>query len=345
MTEVDNHMTGVDTQEKKYKWTVLSFDIGIKNLAYCILGWIPEEARYEIIKWDDLNLIPDLEDDYCEGILKKSKKNTSGTARCGKKASYLSTTNNKTYCSMHAKPKELFKLIKKRKVSQIKNHELNTLMVKKLDEHPELLNCDEVMLEHQPEFNPRMKNLSFMIYSYFIIRSVDKPDSLFKKISHKQINAVKKLSLYDGPEEKCTLKRPYDRNKYYSKVYCRYMINKDYQITGDENVKKWLEFYDSFKKQDDLADCYLQGAWYLTKQFKPDRIVKKKKPTAVKKKINKIEEIPSVKEEIKVKTKKTIFPAKKTLEENKTNTEEIIGDQDVLDFVRSFKKKQEAGEV
>ena len=59
--------------------------------------------------------------------------------------------------------------------SQISNHELNTLMVKKLDERLELLNCDEVMLEHQPSKNPRMKNLSFMLYSYFIIREfVDK---------------------------------------------------------------------------------------------------------------------------------------------------------------------------
>lgn len=294
--------------EEEYKWIVISFDIGIKNLAYCMLGWIDSEERYEIINWDVINLIPDLENDYCVGRLKKSDQ------ICGKKATYLSKTNNKTYCSLHARPKELFQIITKRKVAQIGNHELNTLMVTKLDEFPKLLNCDEVMLEHQPSKNPRMKNLSFMLYSYFIIRGfVDKPNSRCKKISHKQINAVKKLSLYDGPEVKCNLKNSYDRNKFFSKEYCRYMISKSAK-------KKWLDFYDSCKKKDDLADCYLQGAWYLTQRFKPSGIVKKRQSTTVKKK-----KIPEKKETESVE-----------IIEQVENEE---GDS-ILNLIRSFKKNQ-----
>lgn len=236
-------------------WVILSFDIGIKNLAYCMLGWDPEKNRYEIIDWKLVNIVPDLDKQFCVGVTVKKKK------ICGRVARFTSKVQNQTYCSIHAKPKEEMTPIKKRKVAKISNQEINTLLVKKLDEIPSLLNCDEVILEHQPAKNPRMKNLSFMLYSYFIIRGfVDKPDTRCKEIRFRQINSDKKLSLYTGPNISCHLKDKYSRNKFYSKKYCEYMIQADHD-------QKWLDFYNSCKKKDDLADSYLQGAWYLTQRF------------------------------------------------------------------------------
>jgi hypothetical protein len=232
-----------------YEYIIVSFDIGIKNLAYCMIGWTGE--NYTVIDWKVSNIMPDLVIKTCDGILKNSNL-------CGKKAQLSS--NGKNYCKTHAKNIPDTTAITFRKIPKINNHELNTSLVKVLDTFPHLLNCDEIILEHQPSRGSRMKNVSFMLYSYFVVRLVDKPESRCKHISHRQINSVKKLSIYDGPEITCNLKNQYSRNKYYSKEYCRHMIK-----TQDE---KWINYFNDCKKNDDLADCFLQGVWYLFKKFK-----------------------------------------------------------------------------
>ena len=243
----------------KEQWTILSFDIGVKNLAYCMMNYEKGTLKRNILYWNVINLFPESETHACVGI------KTNGDI-CGKTASFqyklpksliedIHSIPIKTYCKTHLPNKEQAMPIKLREISKISNQELNLALVKELTKMPFLLDCDEIVLEHQPSKSPRMKNLSFMIYSYFIIRGfVDFPSSKLKLIQFRQINTEKKLSLYDGPPILCTLKQKYDQNKYYSKAYCEYLIRDD---------KNWLDFYNGHKKKDDLADCFLQGAYYL----------------------------------------------------------------------------------
>lgn len=231
-------------------WIILSFDIGIKHLAYCriALNKADPNKKFTVLNWDIINMA-DQDDFSCQGIQKRNKK------VCGKHAMYR--YNNQTYCKIHVPDEQNAEIIKKSMVDKLSNQELNLRMVKELDKLPFLFDCDEVLLEHQPDKNPRMKNISFMLYSYFVIRGlVDKPDSRLKNIQIRQINSDKKLSLYDGPQVACNLKDKYSQNKFYSMTYCEYLIRND---------SKWLPFYKGFKKKDDLADCFLQGAWFLTK--------------------------------------------------------------------------------
>lgn len=249
----------------KEQWTILSFDIGVKNLAYCMMNYEKGSLKRNILYWDVVNLIPESKPHVCEGRLKS-------TEVCGKRANFeykLPTESEyKSYCKTHLPEKDKGIPIKLKKISKVSNQELNLALVKELNKMPFLLDCDEIVLEHQPSKNPRMKNLSFMIYSYFTIRGfVDFPKCKLKVIQFRQINSDKKLSLYDGPPITCILKRPYDQNKFYSKHYCEY-LNKD--------DKKWSDFYNSHKKQDDLADCFLQGAYYL------NFYLRNKKPTHMK---------------------------------------------------------------
>ena len=131
--------------------------------------------------------------------------------------------------------------------------EINEELVCQLDKYPQLLACHTVVLEHQPSKNPKMKNLSNMLYSYFVIRGiVDAQPKVMRKILF--ISPRNKLSIYDGPDIKCNLKGQYARNKFYGKHYCEWLIRMDHPR---------LDYFQSHRKKDDLADCFLQGAWYL----------------------------------------------------------------------------------
>ena len=80
------------------------------------------------------------------------------------------------------------------------------------------------------------------------------------------ISAKRKLSVYDGPHVPCTVKDPHGRNKFLGISYCRYMLHNDLTDEFLEPFvpyKDWIGFFESVKKKDDIADAFLQGAWYL----------------------------------------------------------------------------------
>nr|QBK88360.1 MAG: uncharacterized protein LCMiAC01_00240 [Mimivirus LCMiAC01] len=74
---------------------ICSWDVGIKNLAYCIIH--KTGNKYEIKRWDIINLVKD-DDKRCGGLTKKKTV-------CGKRAKYSGVMNNvvKYYCKTHCK--------------------------------------------------------------------------------------------------------------------------------------------------------------------------------------------------------------------------------------------------
>lgn len=77
------------------KLKILSWDVGIKNLAYCLLEKDVQTKTFKVLKWDKINII-DSDLVLCCG-LKKDKD------VCGKKASFLGIFNGitKYYCGAH----------------------------------------------------------------------------------------------------------------------------------------------------------------------------------------------------------------------------------------------------
>ena len=100
---------------------VISFDIGIKNMAYCILSI--DEQGLSIYDWAVLNLSSSLSDDLpiktCNCLLKSGKK------QCGKKATYYK--NDQLYCNKHAKEQTQWILsvnvsYKKMKIAELREY-------------------------------------------------------------------------------------------------------------------------------------------------------------------------------------------------------------------------------
>lgn len=214
----------------------LSFDVGIKNLAYCVL------CKDKKIKgWGIINLN---ENPCCDVKLNK---------KCEKQCTYevKGDSNVKYCCTAHSK-----RFPKKKKLNT--NHDLfniSQLAVSKLREL-DLKNIGTVLIENQPALkNPVMKSIQMIIYTFFVMDGVMSDSTKIEKIH--MVNARNKLKVYKGPKIECNKKGKYAQNKYLSVEYTKEMI-KD-----DEECFQGL-FKDS-KKKDDLADAYLQGIYWIEK--------------------------------------------------------------------------------
>lgn len=214
----------------------LSFDVGIKNLAYCELT-----PGKKIIQWGIINLN---ENPMCDVTLRK---------KCEKQATYLIKDDcNENYCcTSHSKK---FKKMKKLNT----NHDLSKIsqrcvsMLRDLD----LSKIKYVLIENQPALkNPSMKSIQMIIYTFFIIEGAMNDSSSIESVH--MVNARNKLKVYKGPKIECNKKGKYAQNKYLSVEYTKIMIEKE-----EEEFKNQ---YDLSKKKDDLADAYLQGIYWIEK--------------------------------------------------------------------------------
>jgi hypothetical protein len=99
--------------------TIISFDIGIKNLAYCVFS-LP---TFSVLAWDVVNLVPAVESTapLCTCLKAMTK------AICGKKATY--THGDANYCLVHSKNSGKLLPSKETSPPYIKKLKLDELLV------------------------------------------------------------------------------------------------------------------------------------------------------------------------------------------------------------------------
>ena len=293
---------------------IVSIDVGIKNLAYCIM-----DNSFNIIQWDVINLCG--KEIHCNCQLMEKSKNVKNNKKekkditiniqekvekpCTKKAIYSKDTHY--YCKTHAKkqtdyiiPTSQFniKKIKKMKLVELielashykieypigskketilsaimdsmqfkfldsidkqqSANEMNLIDIgiairKELDKIPLMMEVDKIIIENQisPIAN-RMKTIQGMIAQYFIMN--DKTTIAF-------ISSANKLKAYTKPLVEGEEKSTYSERKKASVEITLNLLNNN-----TNNNLGFKDFFTEHKKKDDLADCFLQGLWYLTKQ-------------------------------------------------------------------------------
>jgi hypothetical protein len=276
---------------------ILSFDVGIKNLAYCLFSInCCNDNLLKILKWDVVNL--------CDTIV--SKKYTCSL--CKKNAHYYLNTsadeekeddiiNSTLYCKKHAIQTKLVmyegddKSKSKCRVKSKSTKESSYPHLKIIVPPKEQNACDVDMIvlgknlktkfdlifseyNHTPQspqsnengshisgidavvienqIGPlagRMKMLQGMIAQYFIMMNVDKIEF---------ISATNKLKLFKNIKNNENVnENSYKLRKQQGQRICKSLI------TFYPSMNLWNQEFDKHLKKDDLADCFLQGYYYM----------------------------------------------------------------------------------
>lgn len=273
---------------------ILSFDVGIKNLAFCLIDF----SNNHIIKqWDIVNLCGEVP--VCNYINKNKQ--------CTNKAKFSKEDIN--VCKIHTKNYKY--IVPSKTISNISlTKKVNKASIISLKEialqfNIDILNCsnkneiidklnqfieenfwqsininkadnidlislgrimkqqfdilfeeipDVILIENQisPIAN-RMKTLQGMIAQYFIDRNANK--IIF-------VSASNKLKQFD---EGIKMKTSYSERKQKSiEITKNEILKLDNLVNTNENDKNnWFDYFNKHKKNDDLADCFLQALWYI----------------------------------------------------------------------------------
>jgi len=252
---------------------LLSFDVGIKHLAFCLL-----DVSGGPVAWDCLNLVTEAPPLLCHvscrrkavyvspegagfckkhaekssayflpvGSLSKMSKEDLVTRLEGKG---LSTTGSKEVMKKEVQRRTLAMVKKAPKASELSLIEVARTVTKRLDvclPVASLTGLKAVLIENQiSPIATRMKTLQGVLTEYFVIR--------FPEVAIHYVSSGNKLRKA-GEEDK---ERTYKENKTLAVDRCREALQE-----GSE----WRCFFDEWKgKRDDLADCFLQGKWWLHK--------------------------------------------------------------------------------
>ena len=265
---------------------ILSIDVGIKNLAFCLL------ENDKIAKWDVINLAAQDASDGCGCCVVDKNVKCSNLAKFMKNGDY--------YCLKHAK-KQPFQIptpelkkafINKQKLQKLyemadkfgiqytntmkKNdiiHELNEYTTnmcfemvhsvgaseidlvtigKNIKKHFDQIFSGGVVFDYviiENQISPianRMKTIQGMIAQYFIMTGT------CQKIEFvSSVNKLKDIT----PADK-NVKLTYGDRK-------KLGISTCLEIIKDTNsYSEWCAYFTSHKKKDDLADSFLQGRWF-----------------------------------------------------------------------------------
>jgi len=274
---------------------ILSFDVGIKNLAYCYLEY--KDAKIDIIEWDIINICREK-----HWICKCKKKNKE---ICNKQAKYFK--NNIYYCKIHAKnnkflipTEEINKINKKIKKNKIslkaliefthKNEIFENLSLKdirkKYSKNELILNTEKFINEKYLNYIEKLNTntLNMIDCGKLLKKHLDKHfnnKDIDKIIIENQIGPLAlRMKMLQGMITQHFIENGYNdiefinasnklkdflnkkKTTYGERKKLGIEVTRNYIIDHDL-LHKWEDIYNKHSKKDDLADSFLQALWYI----------------------------------------------------------------------------------
>jgi len=273
---------------------ILSIDVGIKNLAFCLFNREDESNDFHIEKWDIVNLSEKLEN-ICSEVEKFKQ--------CNKPAKF--SKNGKCYCIKHSKKQQfqiptsdlkpssinkekikgLYELAEKYKIkyeNPIKKAELisiiNNYVFEKCFDSIEKKNASKIDLitvgrniksKLDTILNNHIDTITHVVIENQISPIANRMKTIQGMIAQyfimnnenihiEFVSASNKLK--DFKTEK-TEKTKYSDRKKQSIQECLQIV------TNQLNYCSWETFFKNHSKKDDLADSFLQGIWYISNKL------------------------------------------------------------------------------
>jgi hypothetical protein len=268
---------------------ILSIDVGIKNLAFCLFDKSPTAEHFKVTKWDIID-ISEKENTIICGFVEKN-------VICNKPAKFKK--DDKCYCLKHSKKQQIQiptsqqkpAFINKQKISKLyemaESHNIKYQpKIKKADlinlinEHINVnylqtieskkaadVDLFNIGLNIKTKFNKLFENEGKI--DYVIIENQIGPLAIRMKtiqgmivqyfiMSNLNVDHIEFISASNKLKD-CDVK---DKSKYSDRK--KLGIAKCLElITTDFRFNEHLDYFNKNKKKDDLSDSFLQGIWFI----------------------------------------------------------------------------------
>lgn len=262
---------------------IISIDVGIKNLAFCLFYYDSTNTNYTVEKWDIVNVANNK-------IKKQIKKCCSNS--CKRNATLYK--DEIYYCTQHAK--------KSKYIIPSKTNSLSKWKKERLDKIKDFCDTNNIDTTDCHKKNDYIKLVSKFL-SENTLSKIDKEttniplttigknmllkfDSLFSSYNievvliENQISPIaNRMKTIQGMITQYFIMRDVDTIEFISssnklKDFCNKKTNykerkklgidiTKEKIEENETLHKWKEHFHTHKKKDDLADSYLQGLWFI----------------------------------------------------------------------------------
>ena len=267
---------------------LLSIDVGMKCLAYCLFS--VDNQVYSIDKWGILDLCNDKKHKCC-GINKKNKQ------LCEKNSKFYKNSNY--YCKIHAKKQPLkmptnelkrpyvmkakldilkslcekYDIYKQEKKKKLKKVEYQNLILTELDKnYLEFVSTIKTSSINMVTYGRRMKigfenllkdtHVDRVIVENQIgplaLRMKTLQGMIMQHFIEKDCEIIEEISASNKLKDYLTKKK----TKYCERKRLSIEVTK--KILDEKNIlHHWISHFIEHKKKDDLADSFLQGIWYI----------------------------------------------------------------------------------
>lgn len=278
---------------------ILSIDVGIKNLSFCLMDVTGNDEQTRLLKWDTI----DLTEKYEYKCIEIDKNGL-----CDKPAKFMKDT--KCYCLKHGKKQNYLQPASDLKESFLKKQKIQAVIeiAKKYkvstDPHPKKNDLINSLLEFSINncFQPIEKNSASKTNLVTIGRNIqhkfddilheylDNIDTIIienqigpiatkmktiqgmlaqyfimknNNIKIEFISAINKLKDFQAlNHDASNIDTTKEKMDYKQRKKLSIQISSNF-VSTDHRFKEWETMFAKHQKKDDLADCFLQCMWYI----------------------------------------------------------------------------------